>query len=136
MGLGRDLAYRASELDPGGTASDHDEGQQRTARRGVLLQLCRLKCGEQPTTNLERLIDGLEPWRMRLPVGVTKVGMRRPRGEDEVVIGGLPDRSADDMAIQVQRSTAPMTTRTLSCRRKMRLIGAAMSAGDNAAEAT
>jgi len=40
------------------------------------------------------------------------------------------------MAIQVQRSTAPMTTRTLSCRRKMRLIGAAMSAGDNAAEAT
>ena len=41
---------------------------------------------EHPATDLERILEALEPGRQRLPLVVAEVGMQGPGGDDQVVV--------------------------------------------------
>ena len=71
------------------------------------------------------------PGAYLLPVAVTEVGVARAAGDDQVVVVESRRRSnSTRRAATSMRRASPSNTRTLRARRRIHLIGAAMSPGD------
>jgi hypothetical protein len=88
-GLARDLGQRAGQLHAGGPAADHHRGQERALLGSVRLPLRLLVGDEHAAPDLERVLERLEARGQRLPVVVAEVGVTRPRGQDQAVVGEL-----------------------------------------------
>ena len=136
--VARDLGERAGHLDAGRTAADDDERQLRGAARGIRLTLGALEREQHAAADLERVFERLQPGRVRPPVVVAEVRVRRAGGDDQVVVGESPRRRPGARRVRAgsMRFTSPSSTSTLRWRRRIHRIGDAMSPGDSAAIAT
>ena len=85
-GLPRDLGERAGELGAGRPRADDDEGEPGPLPVGIGLALSFLEGEEHAPPDLQRVLDGLEPRRVALPLWMREVGMRGAGGDDEVVV--------------------------------------------------
>ena len=81
----RDLGDRSGHLDAGRSAADHDEGQVGFAFTGIGRTLGSFEREEDPSADLQCVLDGLEAGSVRLPVVVTEVGVRGAGGEHEMI---------------------------------------------------
>ncbi len=70
---------------PVGPGADDDEAQQPLAARRVGLHLGRFECAEDSPPDRRRVVDRLQPRRVRLPVVVAEIRMRGARRDDEVI---------------------------------------------------
>src|SRR3954465_1373417 len=84
--LAGDLGKRAGEVDTRGTPSDNDEREQAALCRGIGLAFGSLECQQHLPSNLERIVERLEPWRPARPIGVPEVGVRGAGCDDQVVV--------------------------------------------------
>ena len=137
--VARDLGEGAGQLDAGRPAADDDEGQplRGAPRRRSSRSACS-KAREHPAPDLERVLDRLEAGRVRLPLVVAEVGVRRAGRDDQEVVAELC-AVGEPHALRrgVDRHhLAEQHARRCAWRRRMRRIGEAMSAGDSAAVAT
>src|SRR5690606_14956778 len=91
QGVAADLAEGAGELDPGRSAADDDEGQQAALAGRVALFFGQLEGRQDPTPDLRRLLERLEPGRVVLPLGVPEVAVAGAAGEHQVVVVEVAD---------------------------------------------
>jgi hypothetical protein len=96
-----ELGDGACELDPGRPGADDDEAQQPIAVRRVGLHLRRFECAEDSPPDLRRVVDRLQSGRVRTPVVVAEVRMRRARRDDEVIERQRATPNLDDAARRV-----------------------------------
>ena len=82
----RDLGERAGQFDAGRTAADDDERQQVPLARRVGLALGLLERQQHPPPHRQRIVERLEPGRVRRPLLVAEVRVRRARREDQIVV--------------------------------------------------
>jgi hypothetical protein len=80
-----DLGDRAGELNPGRTAANDDEGQQRPPPLGVVRLLGLLESVQDPAPDVEGVVERLEARREGLPLVVAEVGVAGAGGDDQVV---------------------------------------------------
>ena len=99
-GVPRDLGQRARELDAGGPAAGDDERQPLGPPRGVVLALGRLEGDQDPSPDLERVIDRLEAGRVAGPLVVAEVREPGAGGDDEGVVGDRPAVGHGDLALR------------------------------------
>ena len=85
--VARDLGERAGQLDAGRPAADDDERQPGRRASASALALGRLERAQDAPPELQRVLDRLQPGRVRGPLVVAEVGVRRAAGEHEVVVG-------------------------------------------------
>ena len=103
-----DVGDRAGELDAGRPAADDGEAQRLVLAGQVGLALGVLEGQQHAAADLERVLDRLQAGRVRRPVVMAEIGVPRPGGDDQVVVGELravlqlhPPRGgveADDLA--------------------------------------
>ena len=109
------------------------------ARRAAsALALGPLEREQHAAAHLERVFQRLQARRVRPPVVVAEVRVRRAGGDDQVVVGELGAvGEVHDLARRDRsRSTSPSSTSTLRWWRRIHRIGEAMSPGDSTAIAT
>ena len=98
----RDVRENARELDARGPAAHDHEAQPRftIVLRGLLRLLER---AQKAMTNLERVLEALEPGRHWLPLVVPEVRVARARRDDEIVVRhlDLPEVRLHDAALDV-----------------------------------
>ena len=95
------LGERAGHLDAGRAAADDDERQEALSVRLALRALGRLEREEDALTDLERVVERLEPGREPLPFVVPEVRRLRPRRDDDVVVRDLTALQDDDAPLEV-----------------------------------
>ena len=79
-GVARDLGQRAGELDAGRAAADDDEGEPVAgARSASSSRSAASKASSTRRADLERVLERLEAGRVRRPLVVAEVGVRRAR---------------------------------------------------------
>src|SRR5581483_10810787 len=86
MRLPRDLRERAREFDARRPAADEDERQEPLLPRRIRFTLSFLERDEDPPPDAERVLERLEPGRVRLPLVVPEVRMARASRDDQVVV--------------------------------------------------
>ncbi len=82
----RNVADGAGEFDARGAAADDDEIQRRMPTLLHHLPLGQLEGKQNPAANLDRVFNGLEAGRERLPLVVAEIGVRGAGREHEVVV--------------------------------------------------
>jgi len=82
----RQLGDRAGQLNPGRPRPDDDERELPPTDLRVGCPLGPLEGQQNPAANLTGVLQGLEPRREGLPLGVAEIGMPGPGGEHQVVI--------------------------------------------------
>ena len=86
----RELGDGARQLDAGGTAADHHEGEELAPLALVGLALRPLEGEEHAAPDLESVLDALEAGRVLLPLVVAEVrGLRAHRHDEEIVGEGV-----------------------------------------------
>ena len=122
---------------PVGPPPDDHEGHPRPAPRVVRLALGDLECHQHPLPDLQRVPQALQPGRMLGPIVVAEIGVGRAGRDDQDVVidGGRRPARRVSRPTSTAVASASMTA-TFSWPRKIRRIGAAMSAGLSAAVAT
>ena len=81
----------ASSTPVGPPPIDH-EREQRLPLRRIGLAFGVLECEEHAATDLQRVLERLQPGRERAPLVVPEVGVRRTGREDQVVVADLAVR--------------------------------------------
>ena len=100
-GHARDLGDRPGHFDPGGTAPDDHESQSR-APHGIILGLFGdLESEQHPAADFQRIVETLQPGGQLLPFVVAKVGVPRPGGDDEKVVGDFAVAGHDLFPVHV-----------------------------------
>ena len=77
------LADLACHLDPGRTGTDHNEGQPLLPLFGVVAELCKLERAEDPTAQLQRIIDALHPRGELGELIIAEVRLTSARRDDQ-----------------------------------------------------
>ena len=124
----RDLGERARQLDAGRARADHDERQPLPARGLVRLALGLLEGEQHAPADLSASSSVFRPGRVRLPVGVAEVRVRRAGGDDERVVGDLAVGQQHACGARGRRRAPRPAAPPCSRRRRMWRMGAAMSA--------
>lgn len=88
--------------------------------------------------NREGIFYGFQSGSGSLPFVVTEIGRPRSGGDNQIVVrnGSLAQAGANGPCATIDRLDATSTTLVLLRLRRIRRIGIAISAGDNAAVAT
>ena len=127
QGVARNLRQGTGEFDAGRAAADNRESQPRLATLRIRLQFGAFKCGQDLRANGQRVIQGLQAARMFGPIIVTKVGMGRAGGDDEIVVlkGLLAQvhalrREIDRLHLAHQHRSIRLATQDMSQRRRNR----------------
>jgi hypothetical protein len=84
--LARDGDHDAGQLHAGRASANDDDGQVFHSLGFARCHLGALEGGKKAITNFQGILDGLQPWRARLPFVVPEVGVARSGGEDQVVV--------------------------------------------------
>ncbi len=80
---------RTRQLDPGGTAADHDEGQPLALEGLVLVPLRVLESQQHAAPHFHRVLHRLQPRGVASPVVVPEVRMAGSGGDHREVVGEL-----------------------------------------------
>ena len=123
--VARDLGERSRHLDSGRPAADDDEGQPLPPCPVVFLALRLLERDERAAPYFERVLDRLEPRRVRLPVAVAEVRVRRAGREDQEVVAELgpveaqpPGLGIDGRHLAEQHARVPLAAQDAADRRR------------------
>ena len=133
----REFGERARQFDARRSAADDDERQVSRALDLIGRPLRLLERQQQVPADEPGVFERLEAGRVRLPVVVAEVGVRRAGRDDQRVVVQLADVEVQDRARRHRRASAsPSSTCTFCWRRRIHRIGDAMSPGDRPAVAT
>ena len=103
----RDLAHRPGQFNSGRAAANHDEVQRQVRARQQRLALGQFVSQQDAAPHLQRIFEGLQSGRQRLPIIVAKVGVSGSCRDDEVIVSEVVtvelhfaagDVNADDFA--------------------------------------
>ena len=87
----RQLGDLPGDLDPGRAAPDDDEGEPPPPLLGVGLELSHLEGPEDPSPQLQRVVDRLHSGHPAGELVVAEEGLTRARRDDQAVIGKLEE---------------------------------------------
>ena len=87
--------------------------EQRLLALGIGSVLGILEGGQHAAADLGRLLEGLEPGRVFLPLVVAEVRVLGAAGEDEIVVAQLAEVGGERRAARSTASTSLCSTRTL-----------------------
>src|SRR3546814_1339083 len=76
----------AGQFHAGRPAADDGEGEQRAFRGRIGFRLGPLERGQDPATDVQRVVERLQPWRVRGPLVVAEVGVGGAAGQQQVVV--------------------------------------------------
>ena len=82
-------------------STDNDEGKQAAPFLIVLFRLGLLEGQQDLAPQRDRIVDSLEPRRMRLPFVVTEIGVPRACRDDELVERDRPTADDNRTAIEI-----------------------------------
>ena len=117
-----DLRHGPGELDACRSSADDDERQVGGPSIGVGFALGRFEGIKEPTTDLERVVERLQPGRPRCPLLMTEMGVLRAGCKDEIIVwdrGSIAQLDAlvlgmerlhlaeDDLGVPVMAKHAP-----------------------------
>ena len=132
----RDLRERSRHLHSGGSAPDDHEGEPAAALLVVRLALGPLEGEKGAAANLQGVVEGLEPGRETSPRLVAEVGVGGPGRHHQVIVGDLRVGEHHAPALGVDRGDVGQENGRVPLPRRIRRIGAAISAGERPAVAT
>ena len=138
--MARDFRERARELHAGRTAADNDEGEEPPGGLRIGFLFGGLERQQDPSPDLQRVVQGLEPRGARRPFRMPEVRVGSARRHNQVVVrnGGfcrLPRMTIRRAATSMPRTSASSTF-TFDWWRSTHRMGDAMSPGDSEAVAT
>jgi hypothetical protein len=98
----RDEWNRPGQFDASRTAADNYEVQRTSRASPGDLALCQFEGEQNAPADFERIFNGLQAGRERLPIVMSEVGVARARGYDQVVIGNIALRGLDAPALEIE----------------------------------
>ena len=97
-----ELSDGAGHLDAGRAGADHHERQPSLPRLGVVLELGRLECIQDPPAEGRRVLEGLQARRDRLPVIAAEVVVADSGRQHQRVIGEVAAAAPHNLADKVE----------------------------------
>ena len=132
----RNLRQGPGQFHSGGTAPTTTKLSCTCSFSSLACALRQFKRKQHPPPDFQRIFDGLQAGRKRLPLVVAEIGVTRSRGHDQIVVRNLGIRQLDHPARQIEILHFGHQHFDVSAVRRIQRIGAAISPGDNPAVAT